>query len=30
LGRMKSMESDVVCYFEVNTVFNGEPVELLE
>jgi len=26
---MKSMESDV-CYFEVNTVFNREPVELLE
>jgi len=26
---MKSMESDV-CYFEVNAMFNGEPVELLE
>jgi len=26
---MKSTESDV-CYFEVNAVFNGEPVELLE
>jgi len=26
---MKSMESDV-CYFKVNAVFNGEPVELLE
>jgi len=26
---MKSMESDV-CYFNVNAVFNGEPVELLE
>ena len=29
MGRMKSTESDV-CYFEVNAVFNGEPVELLE
>jgi len=26
---MKSTESDV-CYFEVNAVFNQEPVELLE
>jgi len=26
---MKSTETDV-CYFEVNAVFNGEPVELLE
>jgi len=26
---MKSTESDV-CYFEVNAVFNREPVELLE
>ena len=26
---MKSTESDV-CYFEVNAVFNGEPVELRE
>jgi len=26
---MKSTESDV-CYFEVDAVFNGEPVELLE
>jgi len=26
---MKSTEGDV-CYFEVNAVFNGEPVELLE
>ena len=26
---MKSTESDV-CYFEVDTVFNREPVELLE
>jgi len=26
---MKSTESDV-CYFEVNVVFNREPVELLE
>jgi len=26
---MKSTESDV-CYFEVNVVFNGEPVELVE
>jgi len=26
---MKSTESDV-CYFEVNVVFNAEPVELLE
>jgi len=26
---MKSTESDV-CYFEVNVVFTGEPVELLE
>jgi len=26
LGRMKSTKSDV-CYFEVNAVFNGEPVE---
>jgi len=29
VGRMKSTESDVG-YFEVNAVFNGEPVELLE
>jgi len=29
LGTMKSTESDV-CYFEVNAVFNREPVELLE
>ena len=28
-GTMKSTES-VVCYFEVNAVYNGEPVELLE
>ena len=26
---MKSTDSDV-CYFEVNAVFNGEPVELLD
>jgi len=26
---MKSMESDV-CYFEVDALFNEEPVELLE
>jgi len=26
---MKSTES-VVCYFEVNAVYNGEPMELLE
>ena len=29
LGRTKSTEGDV-CYFEVNVVFNGETVELLE
>jgi len=29
LGTMKSTESDV-CYFEVDAVFNREPVELLE
>jgi len=29
LGRIKSTESDV-CYFEVDVVFNQEPVELLE
>jgi len=29
LGTMKSTDSDV-CYFEVNAVFNGEPVELLD
>ena len=28
---MKSTESKLnVCYFEVNAMFNGEPVELLE
>ena len=30
LGRVKSTKSGDVGYFEVNTVFNGEPVELLE
>ena len=29
LGTMKSTESDV-CYFEVDAVFNREPVELVE
>jgi len=29
LGTMKSTESDV-CYFEIDAVFNREPVELLE
>jgi len=29
LGTIKSTESDV-CYFEVDAVFNREPVELLE
>jgi len=29
LGTMKSTESDV-CYFEVDAVFNREPVELLD
>jgi len=29
LGTMKSTESDV-CYYEVDAVFNREPVELLE
>ena len=29
MGTMKSTESDV-CYFEVDAVFNREPVELLE
>jgi len=29
LGKLKSTESDV-CYFEVDAVFNREPVELLE
>jgi len=29
VGTMKSTESDV-CYFEVDAVFNWEPVELLE
>jgi len=29
VGKIKSTESDV-CYFEVDAVFNREPVELLE
>ena len=29
VGKKKSTESDV-CYFEVDAVFNREPVELLE
>ena len=29
MGKIKSTESDV-CYFEVDAVFNREPVELLE
>jgi len=29
LGTVKSTESDV-CYFEVDAVFNREPVELLD